>query len=115
VSDGFTREALLAQKVLQNSTRGYKHHPQLARFKETHDPLAAIAAYLRAVHLEAARRGYAFDLTKIALVKPAPEIRCTEGQILHGFNHLKGKLRSRDRSRLLGLHKVQSPQAHPDV
>jgi len=93
--------------------RGYKHHPQPARFKETHDPLAAIAAYLRAVHSEAAQRGYAFDSTRIALVKPAPKIRCTEGQILQEFNHLKGKLRRRDRPRLPGLQKVRSPQAHP--
>jgi hypothetical protein len=27
------REALLAQKVLQGATRGYRHHPQLARFR----------------------------------------------------------------------------------
>ncbi len=31
------REALLAQKVLRGLTRGYKHHPQLARFRSPKD------------------------------------------------------------------------------
>lgn len=37
------REALLAQKVLQGETRGYRNHPQLARFKQQDDPAAALA------------------------------------------------------------------------
>ncbi|MEK7830534.1 MAG: pyrimidine dimer DNA glycosylase/endonuclease V, partial [Acidobacteriota bacterium] len=39
------REALLAQKVLQGKTKGYRNHSQLLRFKETADPAAALAAY----------------------------------------------------------------------
>ena len=52
------REALLAQKVLQGNTKGYRNHPQLSRFKQQIDPLAAVAAYLCEVQREAARRGY---------------------------------------------------------
>ena len=52
------REALLAQKVLLGKTKGYKAHPQLARFREAGDPVAVIASYLAAVHQEAAARGY---------------------------------------------------------
>lgn len=107
------REALLAQKVLQNRTRGYKNHPQLERFKKSGEPVAAIAAYLRAVHSEAAHRGYAFDRTKIVRAKPAQRIRCTRGQILHEFDHLKSKLRRRDRPRLHEIEAVQKPRAHP--
>jgi Pyrimidine dimer DNA glycosylase len=40
------REALLAQKVLQGETKGYRSHPQLQRFRSSGDPLGAIAAYL---------------------------------------------------------------------
>lgn len=29
------REALLAQKVLRGETTGYRHHPQLERFRGT--------------------------------------------------------------------------------
>ena len=31
------REALLAQKVLAGATKGYRHHPQLARFQAQPD------------------------------------------------------------------------------
>ena len=34
------REALLAQKVLQGQTTGYRHHPQLVRFRAMPDPVA---------------------------------------------------------------------------
>ena len=49
------REGLLAQKALRGLTKGYKHHPQLVRFKETSSPRAAIASYLAAVREEALR------------------------------------------------------------
>ena len=62
------REALLAQKVLQGGTKGYKHHPQLLRFSETKNPPAALASYLKAVHEESVRRGYKFDVSKIGAI-----------------------------------------------
>jgi len=37
------RETLLAQKVLRGDTKGYRHHPQLLRFRLCPEPLAAIA------------------------------------------------------------------------
>src|SRR5690348_10372813 len=43
------RETLLAQKVLQGKTKGYKFHPQLDRFKKCTDPVSAIALYLTAI------------------------------------------------------------------
>ena len=54
-----------ARAVLRGKTRGYRHHPQLARFRSHPSPRLAIAAYLAAVHDEAASRGYAFDRRKI--------------------------------------------------
>ena len=60
------REALLAQAVLGGKTAGYRHHPQLHRFRAQPSPLYAMAAYLRAVHAEAATRGYRFDAGKIS-------------------------------------------------
>jgi len=32
------REGLLARKVLEGKTRGYRNHPQLVRFREQKDP-----------------------------------------------------------------------------
>ena len=58
------RETLLARKVLLGQTRGYRHHPQLRRFQAQADPVAAIDAYLQAVHGEALARGYRFDAGK---------------------------------------------------
>lgn len=59
------REALLAQAVLKGETRGYRHHPQLDRFRSQTVPEAAIAAYLEEVRREASRRGYRFDPARI--------------------------------------------------
>src|SRR5258705_13480398 len=59
------REALLAQKVLVGTTRGYRHHPQLTRFQEQADPLATIATFLGGIADEAESRGYHFNASKI--------------------------------------------------
>ena len=55
------REALLARAVLRGGTRGYRHHPQLTRFREQARPVESLNQYLAAVYVEACRRGYAFD------------------------------------------------------
>jgi hypothetical protein len=47
------REALLAQNVLAGDTRGYRHHPQLARFQDQAEPLPVIAAFLAGIADEA--------------------------------------------------------------
>jgi hypothetical protein len=107
------REALLAQKVLQNRTRGYRHHPQLIRWKVQPDPEAAIAAYLRGIHAEAVSRGYAFDQTRIGEKKEVGQIQCTRGQIDYELGHLKAKLQRRDRQKFLDLGRLSRPQPHP--
>src|SRR5262245_51386056 len=83
------REALLAQKVLQGKTKGYRHHPQLQRFRQSGEPMAAIASYLWAVHDEAKRRGYSFDLSKIAGERQSRTIAVSKGQLAYEWAHLK--------------------------
>lgn len=68
------REALLAQAVLDGKTRGYRRHPQLERFRDCADPLAAIGAYLSGLLAEAQRLQYRFDATKIRRPLALPEI-----------------------------------------
>ena len=51
------RESLLAQAVLRGKTAGYRHHPQLIRFRAQTAPVAFIAEYLRAIHAESVARG----------------------------------------------------------
>ena len=89
------REALLAQAVLRGETRGYRKHPQLARFEASPDPLSAIALYLAAIHDEAAARGYAFDARKIGAPTQRVRLAVTAGQLEYEWAHLMEKLRTR--------------------
>ena len=107
------REGLLAQKVLQGGTRGYRNHPQLQRFRLQSDPVAAVAGYLSEVWLEADRRGYHFDRTKLANFMDAGTIPVTRGQIRFEWQHLLGKLLRRDLERYHELLGIIEPQLHP--
>jgi hypothetical protein len=107
------REALLAQQVLRGRTKGYRRHPQLARFLSQPRPVASIARYLAAVHLESRARGYRFDRSKIGRVGRASRLAETEGQLLHEWSHLKRKLRERNVALYRRLRRVPVPDPHP--
>jgi hypothetical protein len=108
------REGLLAQRVLSGGTRGYRSHPQLVRFRAEPDPLAAIGAYLLGVHVEATRRGYRFDESKIvARPDSAPRIRAADGQLLYEWQHLLAKLSLRSPERFAAQRFISRPDAHP--
>jgi hypothetical protein len=104
------REALLAQAVLQGATRGYRSHPQLARFAAHPEPTAAISLYLVGVYEEALARGYAFDVDKIRPTQTRVVLTVTTGQLAYEWSHLCAKLQMRDRAcyeRWQGLDKVE--------
>lgn len=107
------REALLAQKVLQGRTRGYRHHPQLIRFQAASDPAAALGSYLAVVHEESVRRGYHFDRSKIGAKRFRGRIAETTGQLLYEWKHLKRKLAVRDAARYRVGRAVPVPEHHP--
>ncbi len=108
------REALLAQAVLAGKTKGYKHHPQLQRFKECRNPRAAIATYLREVQAEATRRGYGFDPKKIGRGEiKGRSLKVTRGQLEYEWAHLKRKLRVRDPKRRKEHSSIKIPKPHP--
>ncbi len=107
------REALLAQKVFQNATSGYRHHPQLVRFRTHIDPQAAIATYLRGVLREAERRGYQFDAQKIAETRVALPLVETTGQLLYEWSHLRAKLRERSPQDYQVWKHLERPDPHP--
>ncbi len=107
------RESLLAQKVLQGKTKGYQHHPQLARFRACPDSLAAIAAYLEALADEADRRGYTFNRQKIISSGMLDKIPVARGQVLYEWQHLKAKLARRDPARLVQYSGIEVPDTHP--
>jgi hypothetical protein len=107
------REGLLAQAVLAGQTRGYKHHPQLARFLQTPRPLAHMAAYLQQVHAEAVVRGYHFDETKISPPGSVEPMPVTQGQLDYEWQHLSNKLKTRSPAWLARLGSIQQLEAHP--
>ena len=107
------REGLLARKVLQHQTKGYKNHPQLYRFNAHLQPIVAIDCYLRYVCEEAVKRGYHFDAAKIGCKQQCPRIPLTNGQLRYELNHLKTKLKLRDPARYKKILAVKKPRAHP--
>lgn len=68
------REGLSAQKVLRGLTTGYRHHPQLERFRSLADPVAGIATWLDALADDASKRGYRLDRTRIAVPPSADRL-----------------------------------------
>ena len=49
------REGLLAQKVLEGGTKGYRSHPQLERFRAGPDGQRLLALFLAEIETEARR------------------------------------------------------------
>jgi len=110
---GLWREALLARAVLRGRTRGYRHHPQLARFRSLATPLYAINAYLAALYVEAHRRGYCFDSTKIGPVRKHLPMYLASGQLQYEWAHLLAKLRARDPALHRKWRHIAMPAPHP--
>ena len=107
------REGLLAQAVLRGETRGYRHHPQLSRFRQRPSAVGAIAGYLRIVHSEAMRRGYSFASEKISAANYSGLILVTRGQVEREWDHLMTKLAVRDPELRIRLESVRRPVPHP--
>jgi hypothetical protein len=107
------REGLLARAVLRGATRGYRHHPQLTRFRAQPAPRATINAYLRSVAAEAAARGYSFDASKLGPGRGARRLRATRGQLAYEWQHLMKKLRRRNPALYARWRRTRAPAAHP--
>jgi len=107
------REALLAREVLRGRTKGYRHHPQLARFIASPSPRAAINSYLAAVYSEAVARGYKFNRSKLGRSERSPTIRATRAQLDYEWRWLLRKLRRRSPALYRRHVAVSTPVAHP--
>lgn len=108
------REGLLAKKVLEGNTKGYRHHPQLIRFANYTKPLEAIQAYLYWIYEEAKRRGYQFSADKIEANPLVALIPVTFGQLQYEFEHLLKKVYIRNRVWYQELsHKKKDIQCNP--
>jgi len=107
------REGLLARAVIRGETRGYRHHPQLARFQVHATPRSAISAYLAGVHSDATLRGYAFDRSKVGPVRPVASISVTSGQVAYEWEHLLRKLSQRNAGVYRQWRALKMPECHP--
>ena len=107
------REGLLARAVLRGETRGYKHHPQLERFRSHPSPRLAINAYLAAVHAESVSRGYTFDRGKMGPVRAVQAMATTSGQIDCEWEHLLHKLAVRSPALFSQWRQLDRPACHP--
>lgn len=107
------RETLLAQNVLLGNTKGYKNHPQLTRFKNTSNPVGAIASYLRGIADEADKRGYHFNRSKIVNKRINNKMPVNRGQLDYEFKHLLAKLKIRDPDLFQQLKGVDTIKVHP--
>lgn len=107
------REGLLAQAVLRGATRGYRHHPQLERFRRQSAPVAVLSEYLRVVQREAEARGYCFAAAKISRARSAARLTVTRGQLEYEWEHLKQKVLRRAPDWSDRLRQVVVPEPHP--
>jgi hypothetical protein len=104
---------LLARAVLREQTVGYRHHPQLVRFRVCGTPCYAINAYLALVLDEADKRGYRFDRSKVGPVRGRIRLTGTAGQLHHEWQHLLRKLKARSPERYREWRRLAAPQPHP--
>jgi len=109
------REGLLAKAVLSGQTKGYKHHPQLQRFRAHPYPQAAITTYLWEVYEEAVRRGYQFDSGKLEVNYSSIKIPVTEGQLRYEWEHLQNKLSTRDKKKYQNNASIVEILPHPSM
>lgn len=105
------REALLAKKVLQGKTKGYRHHPELERFKQMKEPVKAIGKYLYYIEKEASKRGYKFDRRKIG-AGSGKVIQISKKRALEEFAHLKRKLKVRSPECYSEIRGIKQPELH---
>jgi hypothetical protein len=107
------REALLAKKVLEGNTRGYKNHPQLIRFRKAKHPTDLINQYLSEVYNEAVRRNFDFDQQKIDWAFKKSKVPVTTGQLNYEAKHLLIKLEKRDYNKYTELKSRSAFDIHP--
>jgi hypothetical protein len=109
------REGLLAQSVLQGKTKGWKNHPQLERFKNTTNAMAAIGYYLLKIYEEAQRRTYHYHYSKIMMpVNTVHKIPITKGQLDYEYKILKARIKNRSPAKYHELIQLERRDQHPE-
>lgn len=107
------RESLLAKKVLEGKTRGYKNHPQLNRFKNSAKPIDNINHYLSVVFEESSERQFSFNKDKLGWKFGREILSVTDEQLAYELKHLLHKLKKRDPPKYREVKKLGLIEPHP--
>jgi hypothetical protein len=107
------RESILAKKVLEGKTKGYKNHPQLNRFKSSGNAVDCINQYLAAVYENSLERGYNFNKNIIKSDFIRTRLTVTDKQMEFEMKHLLKKLEKRDPECFQKLSHELKIDAHP--
>ena len=108
------REALLAQKVVEGRTKGWRNHPQLFRFQRHSKPLKAVGYYLLDIHKESVERGYKYNYSKILCpTNNVEKVKLNRGQLEYEFELLQSRLKKRDPSKYSYNSQITSIEPHP--
>ena len=91
-----------------------QNNPQLIRFKNKENPLKAIGSYLSFVASEGARQGFKLNHEKIIYPNFDEEvIKVEPSQLAFEVEHLKNKLRQRDKAKFKVLSQVKKVETNP--
>ncbi len=104
---------MLARAVLQGRTTGYRHHPQLERFRAQPEPIIMLDTYLLAILREARQRGFAFDASRIGPRFADQKMTVTAGQLEYEWQHLLEKLKRRAPAHYEKVVARTGPIPHP--
>ena len=108
------REGLLARKVLEGKTEGYKNHPQLIRFSNSKNASESINQYLYGIYEESLIRKYHFDKSKLyESGSQRAEISVNIKQIEYEIELLKSKLKARDFTKYNEIKNIKIIELHP--
>ena len=108
------RESLLAKKVLEGKTKGYKNHPQLIRFINSDNSMESINQYLYGIYEESVIRKYNFDLSKLYEINSKRvELTVNTKQIEYEFELLKSKLKKRNLNKYNEIQNTPIIELHP--
>ena len=108
------REGLLAQKVAEGKTKGWRNHPQLDRFKCHSKPMEAVGFYLKELHVESIKRSYKYNYSKILYPDAVVDlVNLTFGQLQYEFDLLQERLKVRTPEKYEKNTRIKKLQAHP--
>ena len=108
------REALLAQKVTEGKTKGWRNHPQLDRFKYHLKPMEAVGFYLKELHVESLKRSYKYNYSKIHYPDAVVDsVNLSLGQLQYEFDLLQERLKKRTPKKYEENTRIRILQAHP--